>query len=88
MVNGMQAKRNSYSPYKHLTIVHVAMDLFHIMQSCSKAWEYYGFVSEKDQAYKDAAFYYDKAWKHSNFSSPALGKCLLQYYVQVTPKDH
>ena len=44
------------------------------MQSCSKAWEYYGFVSEKDQAYKDAAFYYDKAWKHSNFSSPALGK--------------
>ena len=48
--------------------------VLHCMQSCSKAWEYYGFVSEKDQAYKDAAFYYDKAWKYSNYSSPALGK--------------
>ena len=33
-------------------------------------------MSEKDQAYKDAATYYDKAWRYSNLSSPALGKRL------------
>ena len=67
--------------YKYFTICS------YCIQSCSKAWEYYGFVSEKDQAYKDAAFYYDKAWKHSNFSSPALGKCILRLFGGVKGRN-
>ena len=64
--------------YDHPAHIRNIMYMYMSLQSCSKAWEYYGFVSEKDQAYKDAAFYYDKAWKYSNFSSPALG----EYYIQ------
>lgn len=32
-------------------------------QSCAKAWEYLGFIMEKEASYKDAAVYYEKAWK-------------------------
>lgn len=43
-------------------------------QSCGKAWEYLGFISEKDQAYKDAANNYENAWRFSHFASPAVGE--------------
>ena len=33
-----------------------------------------GFISEKEQAYKDAAASYEKAWRHSNRSNPSIGK--------------
>ena len=55
---------NKHSPSKHP-----------FFQSCGKAWEYLGFISEKDQAYKDAAQSYEKAWNLSNFASPAVGEC-------------
>lgn len=42
-------------------------------QSCSKAWEYLGYISEKEQAYKDAAASYEKAWRYSNSSNPSIG---------------
>lgn len=54
------------------------------LQSCSRAWEYRGFISEKEQAYKDAAQNYDLAWKYSNYSSPAVGKfCTLHTSFSV-----
>ena len=43
------------------------------VQSCSRAWEYMGFIMEKEQSYKDAAFNYENAWKNSNESNPAIG---------------
>ena len=48
------------------------------LQSCSKAWEYLGFIAEKEQAFKDAADHYEKAWRHSHCRSPAVGE-----YVSV-----
>ena len=42
-------------------------------QSCSKAWEYLGYISEKEQAYRDAAANYEKAWRYSNSSNPSIG---------------
>ena len=45
-----------------------------VCQACCRAWEYMGFISEKEQAYKDAASHYEKAWQHSHLSNPAIGK--------------
>ncbi|EMP36129.1 Tetratricopeptide repeat protein 21B [Chelonia mydas] len=42
-------------------------------KSCSKAYEYMGFIMEKEQAYKDAATNYELAWKYSNQANPAVG---------------
>ena len=36
-----------------------------------------GFISEKEQAYKDAAASYEKAWRNSNRSNPAIGMTLI-----------
>ncbi len=33
-----------------------------------------GFIMEKEQSYKDAAFNYENAWKNSNESNPAIGE--------------
>ena len=43
-------------------------------QSCCKAYEYMGYIMEKEQAYTDAAFNYEMAWKHSNQTNPAVGE--------------
>lgn len=45
-----------------------------IIQSCSKAYEYKGFLMENDQRYKDAAEQYELAWKLSYCIDPAIGK--------------
>ena len=42
-------------------------------QSCCKAWEYMGFIMEKEQAYKDAAKNYENAWKYGNQNNPTIG---------------
>jgi tetratricopeptide repeat protein 21B len=52
-------------------------------QSCSRAWEYMGFISEKEQAYKDAAASYEKAWRYSNHSNPAIGYRLAFNYLKA-----
>ena len=44
------------------------------LQSCFRAYEYMGFIMEKEQAYKDAAANYELAWKYSHHASPAVGK--------------
>ncbi|KAF7708887.1 tetratricopeptide repeat protein 21B isoform X2 [Silurus meridionalis] len=41
--------------------------------SCSKAYEYKGFIMENDQRYKDAAEQYELAWKYSYCIDPAIG---------------
>lgn len=33
-----------------------------------------GYIMEKEQAYTDAAFNYEMAWKHSNQTNPAVGE--------------
>lgn len=43
------------------------------MQSCCKAWEYLGFIMEKEQSYQDAARNYENAWKFGNQNNPAIG---------------
>eukprot|EP00794_Sanderia_malayensis_P003381 gene3381-3871_t len=52
-------------------------------KSCSKAWEYMGFIMEKEQSYKDAAFNYENAWKNSNESNPAIGYRLAFNYLKA-----
>ncbi|XP_048030804.1 tetratricopeptide repeat protein 21A isoform X1 [Megalobrama amblycephala] len=42
-------------------------------ESCSKAYEYHGFMMENEQRYIDAALQYELAWKHSNRVDPAIG---------------
>lgn len=42
-------------------------------KSCSKASEYLGFISEKEQAYQDAATHYENAWRQSFMANPAIG---------------
>lgn len=42
-------------------------------KSCCKAYEYSGFIAEKEQKYKDAASFYDSAWKYNGRNNPALG---------------
>ncbi|KAB0381053.1 hypothetical protein FD755_008837, partial [Muntiacus reevesi] len=43
-------------------------------RSCCKAYEYMGYIMEKEQAYMDAALNYEMAWKHSNQTNPAVGE--------------
>ncbi|XP_061925819.1 tetratricopeptide repeat protein 21B [Entelurus aequoreus] len=42
-------------------------------KSCCKAYEYRGFIMEKEQAFRDAAFNYELAWKYGNHSNPTIG---------------
>uniref|UniRef100_A0A803SV98 Tetratricopeptide repeat protein 21B n=1 Tax=Anolis carolinensis TaxID=28377 RepID=A0A803SV98_ANOCA len=43
-------------------------------RSCCKAYEYMGYIMEKEQAYKDAAANYEMAWKYGNQTNPTIGK--------------
>ena len=43
------------------------------LQSCCKAWEYMGYIMEKEQAYKDAAKNYENAWIYGNQNNPTIG---------------
>ncbi|KAH6929544.1 hypothetical protein HPB50_002626 [Hyalomma asiaticum] len=42
-------------------------------KSCTKAYEYMGYIMEKEQNYKDAAQYYENAWKQGSQNNPAIG---------------
>uniref|UniRef100_A0A663ESB3 Tetratricopeptide repeat protein 21B n=1 Tax=Aquila chrysaetos chrysaetos TaxID=223781 RepID=A0A663ESB3_AQUCH len=42
-------------------------------RSCCKAYEYMGYIMEKEQAYKDAALNYEMAWKYGNQMNPTIG---------------
>uniref|UniRef100_A0A8C5BGI6 Tetratricopeptide repeat domain 21B n=1 Tax=Gadus morhua TaxID=8049 RepID=A0A8C5BGI6_GADMO len=41
-------------------------------KSCCKAYEYLGFILEKEQAFRDAALNYELAWKYGNQSNPTI----------------
>ncbi|MEQ2181509.1 hypothetical protein GOODEAATRI_012339 [Goodea atripinnis] len=41
-------------------------------KSCCKAYEYQGYIMEKDQAFRDAALNYEMAWKYGNQKNPAI----------------
>ncbi|XP_008061219.1 tetratricopeptide repeat protein 21B [Carlito syrichta] len=52
-------------------------------RSCCKAYEYMGYIMEKEQAYTDAAFNYEMAWKHSNQTNPVVGYKLAFNYLKA-----
>uniref|UniRef100_A0A8C0VTI5 Tetratricopeptide repeat domain 21B n=1 Tax=Castor canadensis TaxID=51338 RepID=A0A8C0VTI5_CASCN len=52
-------------------------------RSCCKAYEYMGYIMEKEQAYTDAAFNYEMAWKHGNQTNPAVGYRLAFNYLKA-----
>uniref|UniRef100_A0A8C2CNF2 Tetratricopeptide repeat domain 21B n=1 Tax=Cyprinus carpio TaxID=7962 RepID=A0A8C2CNF2_CYPCA len=43
-------------------------------KSCCKAYEYMGYIMEKEQSFRDAAMNYEMAWKYSNQTNPTIGK--------------
>ncbi|KAG1679081.1 Tetratricopeptide repeat protein 21B [Nymphon striatum] len=52
-------------------------------KSCSKAYEYVGFIMEKEQSYKDAAENYEIAWSSSKKSNPVIGYKLAFNYMKA-----
>jgi len=52
-------------------------------RSCGKAWEQLGLIYEKEQAYKDAATHYEKAWDFCNETSPSVGYRLGFNYLKA-----
>uniref|UniRef100_A0A8D1N257 Tetratricopeptide repeat domain 21A n=1 Tax=Sus scrofa TaxID=9823 RepID=A0A8D1N257_PIG len=51
-------------------------------KSCCKAYEYMGFIMEREQSYKDAATNYELAWKYSHHANPAIGFKLAFNYLK------
>ncbi|XP_041896700.1 tetratricopeptide repeat protein 21B isoform X3 [Corvus kubaryi] len=51
-------------------------------RSCCKAYEYMGYIMEKEQAYKDAAINYEIAWKYGNQTNPTVGYKLAFNYLK------
>ena len=52
-------------------------------KSCAKAWELIGQVMEREQSYMDAAEHYERSWKFSAESSPAVGFRLAFNYLKA-----
>uniref|UniRef100_A0A803TDW6 Tetratricopeptide repeat protein 21B n=1 Tax=Anolis carolinensis TaxID=28377 RepID=A0A803TDW6_ANOCA len=52
-------------------------------RSCCKAYEYMGYIMEKEQAYKDAAANYEMAWKYGNQTNPTIGFKLAFNYLKA-----
>ncbi|TSK16080.1 WD repeat-containing protein 48 [Bagarius yarrelli] len=57
-------------------------DCIRYNKSCSKAYEYKGFIMENDQRFKDAAEQYELAWKYSYCTDPAIGYRLAFNYLK------
>ncbi|KAL4636202.1 tetratricopeptide repeat protein 21B [Arapaima gigas] len=51
--------------------------------SCCKAYEYMGYIMEKEQAYRDAAVNYEMAWKYGNQTNPTIGYKLAFNYLKA-----
>ncbi|EGD75688.1 hypothetical protein PTSG_12640 [Salpingoeca rosetta] len=52
-------------------------------KSCSKAWEYMGYIMEKEQSYANAAEFYENAWSFSTAADPAVGYKLAFNYLKA-----
>ncbi|XP_072364247.1 tetratricopeptide repeat protein 21B-like isoform X1 [Scyliorhinus torazame] len=57
-------------------------------QSCCKAYEYLGFIMEKEQSYMDAVTNYKLAWTCSNEANPAIGYKLAFNYMKAKMYMH
>merc|ERR1711933_122536 len=53
------------------------------LEQQQEAWEQLGLIYEKEQAYKDAATHYEKAWEFCNESSPSVGYRLAFNYLKA-----
>lgn len=51
-------------------------------KSCTKAYEFAGFIAEKEQSYREAASQYERAWKFGGQSNPAIGYKLAFNYMK------
>lgn len=56
----------------NLTIASCVLFMFSL-QSCCKAYEYMGYIMEKEKAFRDAALNYEMAWKYGNQTNPTIG---------------
>ncbi|XP_028292387.1 tetratricopeptide repeat protein 21B [Gouania willdenowi] len=52
-------------------------------KSCCKAYEYRGYIMEKEQAFRDAALSYEMAWKYGNRNNPTIGYKLAFNYLKA-----
>ncbi|KAJ3102995.1 Tetratricopeptide repeat protein 21B [Phlyctochytrium planicorne] len=52
-------------------------------KSCAKAWEYMGYIMEKEASYKDAAEHYESAWKLERETNPSTGYKLAFNYLKA-----
>ncbi|KAG9340863.1 hypothetical protein JZ751_020056 [Albula glossodonta] len=52
-------------------------------KSCCKAYEYMGYIMEKEQTYRDAALNYEMAWKYGNQTNPTIGYKLAFNYLKA-----
>lgn len=51
--------------------------------SCAAAYQYLGYLAEKDQNYKSAAHNYNNAWTHGGKSDLAVGYKLAHAYLKL-----
>ncbi|XP_071778511.2 tetratricopeptide repeat protein 21B-like [Centroberyx gerrardi] len=51
-------------------------------KSCSRAYEYLGYIYEKEQSYIDALEQYKQAWEYTNRFNPAIGFRLAFNYLK------
>ena len=63
-----------------ISIVEIS-DVDLLFQCCCKAYEYNGFIMEKEQSYKDAAISYENAWRFGNKNNPVIGKLVIVLLV-------
>ncbi|XP_068186204.1 tetratricopeptide repeat protein 21B [Antennarius striatus] len=52
-------------------------------KSCCKAYEYLGYIMEKEQTFRDAALNYELAWKYGNRTNPTIGYKLAFNYLKA-----
>uniref|UniRef100_A0A8D3BZ97 Tetratricopeptide repeat domain 21B n=1 Tax=Scophthalmus maximus TaxID=52904 RepID=A0A8D3BZ97_SCOMX len=52
-------------------------------KSCCKAYEYLGYIMEKEQAFRDAALNYELAWKYGSRTNPTIGYKLAFNYLKA-----
>ncbi|XP_053283448.1 tetratricopeptide repeat protein 21B-like [Pleuronectes platessa] len=57
-------------------------------KSCSKAYEYLGYMMEKDGKFHDAAQNYELAWKYGIQTSPSIGYKLALNYLKAKRHDN
>ncbi|KAI4805728.1 hypothetical protein KUCAC02_010327 [Chaenocephalus aceratus] len=52
-------------------------------KSCCKAYEYLGYIMEKEQSFRDAALNYELAWTYGNRTNPTIGYKLAFNYLKA-----